>query len=626
MIVDAMRRSLRHRAPDGIDVRTRDNVAVIFGRLHATPEACFERQPHECSDGTWLVADARIDNRAELMERFGWARPAATTTDVELLATCYAQAGPRASMHLLGDFAVVIIDTRGRICCWRDHLGVKPLYYWIGDDWVVIGSELRQIMAHPDAPWAANIGLLGEYLSGWVESTTATVIQGVHRVPAAHGLVISREGARSWRYWMPPFEDRIELDTLADYEEQFRSLFTEAVQCRLRAVGPVGVELSGGLDSTSVTAMAARLVSFGRVSVTDVLAHSCVFPWSGRADENHYIREAVNHLGLDWTAIVDDGERPAWAWDDALFWSDIPLPPDGPAHVDLCRSARDRGCSVVLTGHGGDHWFDPSPYALPELIEDHRFATAWRMARGFTGAGLRASTSLLLKAAVALNRPSWMHRPGAPKRAAAVTGGARVEARLDARRSPGRLPRAFRRLRAQRHFEHCAGGYDAMSFEIFDRTAALAGVEYRHPYFDRRLVEFGCRVPVTVHATPTLNRRLQREALRDLLPAGVAARRTKARFSEVWLREVDRHLPNASWPDTHVVRNGWVDLREARAGMARTRAEIAGPRGAGQIFFLWGMVQVESVLRALSELPDRSNPDHGMAADEHPDAQAQRRS
>jgi asparagine synthase (glutamine-hydrolysing) len=228
VIVDAMRRSLQHRAPDGIDVRTRDNVAVIFGRLHATPEACFECQPHECGDGTWLVADARIDNRAELMERLGWARPAVSTSDVELLAAYYERASERAADDVLGDFAMVAIDPRGRICCWRDHLGVKPLYYWVSDDWVVIGSELRQIAAHPDAPRTPDTGLLGLYLSGWVESTTATVIRGVYRLPAAHTLVIDRQGVRTWRYWMPPFDDRIELDTLSDYAEQFLSLFTEA--------------------------------------------------------------------------------------------------------------------------------------------------------------------------------------------------------------------------------------------------------------------------------------------------------------------------------------------------------------------------------------------------------------
>ena len=219
----------------------------------------------------------------------------------------------------------------------------------------------------------------------------------------------------------------------------------------------------------------------------------------------------------------------------------------------------------------------------------------------------RAAAELLLRAGIAPHRPSWVRNPRASRRAPAVTGAARDAARLDERRVPGRLERAFRGLWAQRHFEQVAGGYDAMSMEIFDRTAARAGVEYRHPYFDRRLVEFACRIPVTVHASPALNRRLQRLGLRELLPPGVAARRSKARFSEVWLRTVERHLPDSSWPDALVVRNGWVDLGEARAAMRHTRAKIAGPSGAGQIFFLWGMVQVESVLRPCAA-PARTAP------------------
>jgi len=138
-----------------------------------------------------------------------------------------------------------------------------------------------------------------------------------------------------------------------------------------------------------------------------------------------------------------------------------------------------------------------------------------------------------------------------------------------------------------------------MTLEILDRIAARAGVEYRHPYLDRRLVEFGCRVPVTVHAAPTLNRCLQRAGLRDVLPPGVAARRSKARFSEVWLRDIEGHLPEAEWRQTHLVRNGWIDLPSVCAAMERTRGQVAGPSGAGPIFLLWGIVQAESVLRAL---------------------------
>src|ERR671926_492374 len=92
-IVEIVRQSLEHRAPDGIDVATRENVAVIFGRLHATPEARFERQPHTCRDGTWIVADVRIDNRAELVRRLRRPHSGSSSSDIELIACSYEENG-----------------------------------------------------------------------------------------------------------------------------------------------------------------------------------------------------------------------------------------------------------------------------------------------------------------------------------------------------------------------------------------------------------------------------------------------------------------------------------------------------------------------------------------------------
>jgi hypothetical protein len=95
-------------------------------------------------------------------------------------------------------------------------------------------------------------------------------------------------------------------------------------------------------------------------------------------------------------------------------------------------------------------------------------------------------------------------------------------------------------------------------------------------------------------------RRLQREALRELLPPAVATRTSKASFGQVWLREIDRHLPEASWSDSEVVKAGWVDLAESVAAMERTRTVMAGRMGGGKIIGMWGIVQTEAVVRALT--------------------------
>jgi asparagine synthase (glutamine-hydrolysing) len=610
-IIESVRRSLEHRAPDGTDVATRENVAVIFGRLHATPEARFERQPHECRDGSWLVADARIDNRSDLVRGLPQTLRESSTSDVELIAACYEDGSDKAIAELVGDFAIAKIDPRGRLTCFRDHLGVKPLYYWIGDDWIVIASELRQIAAHPDAPRAINVGLLGEYLSGWVEDATSTVVRDVNRLPAAHALVIEAGRPRTRRYWTPRFDDRIELKDSAAYEDEFLALFTEAVRCRMRSCGPVGTELSGGLDSTSVTAMASRLVRSGGVPASDVLSFSCLFPWSPRTREDGYIKTAVDGLGVDWTPVVNDPDREPWLWDDAKFWSDIPLPPDGPDHVGLCRAARDRGCSVVLTGHGGDQWFAPSHSdALLDLIASRRLASAWDMAHRNADSGTRSAINVLLRQAVIPRLPSWARRRRTVRRAPWVSGTTREEAKLDERPSPGHLPQLFRRPIAQRCYEHCAGGYDAMTMEILDRTAARAGVEFRHPYLDRRLVDFACRIPVSVHYTRTQTRRLQREGLREVLPPSIAERTSKASFGQIWLREIDRHLPDADWSACDVAQAGWVDLSEAQAAMERTRTVMADRMGGGKIIGMWGIVQAEAVVRALNSPPSaKASPD-----------------
>jgi asparagine synthase (glutamine-hydrolysing) len=593
-VVEPIAASLSHRAPDGTDVSTVGAVAAVVGRLHATPEAHLERQPVEGPSGARLVADVRLDNRRELMELLGWTRPAAATTDPDLIAACYTRFGRDTPDVLVGDFAAVVIEADGRILAVRDHLGVKPLYYWISRDWIMLSSELRQIAAHPDAPRDVDAGMCGQYLSGHVESRTGTVVAGVHRLPGGHRLTIGRDGTRVDAYWRPSFDERLELGTRAEYEDAFMDLFTEAVRCRMRTAGPTAAELSGGLDSTSVTAVAAGLVASGGVPSTEVHALSCLFPWSRRADEYPYIRQAVEALGVPWTGVVDDARRRRWAFTDAAFWSDIPLPPDGPDHVELCHTARRQGCAVVLTGHGGDHAFDPSPFVLPELLEERRFLEAWRLSTWFAGPRVRPRLAALVGAARPDSRP-----PGAGPRAAPVTGTARSRSGLDDRPVAGQLHRAYRRRRAQAHYERFCGGYDAMSLEVFDRIAARAGVEYRHPYLDRRLVEFGCRVPVWVHATSTANRCLQRGALRDTLPHDIVRRRSKASFSEVWLRDLESHLPHRDWPRSALVTQGWIDAARADVALARTRRRVAGPNGAGPIFMLWGMVQIEAVLRAL---------------------------
>ena len=592
-VVEPIAEAVRHRGPDGIHVETSENVAMIHARLIATPEAQGERQPFQAGNGTWIVGDLRIDNRAELLTALDLVdRP--DTPDIEIVALAHQRWSDRLVDHMIGDFAIVIVEPGGRLRCLRDHLGVKPLYYWCSADWVVIASGMREISAHPAAPRQLDVRMMGEYLSGWVEDAEATALDGARRLPAAHVMTID-DRVEQCRYWAPPLDDRIELADVTEYTAEFRRRFTESVRSRLRAPGPVGCELTGGLDSTSVAAMATRLIGQGEACSTGLLTFSCLFPGSPRADEQTFIDCAVDELDLDWQPVVSDPNRGPWVNADVAHWCDIPLPPDGPDHVALARAAAANGCRVVLTGQGGDNWFDASPVALAALLDERRLGAAWQVARRWSGGPIVSAATTLARYGLLDRKPGWLHRPRT-RRAAWVTGQARVAAELDRRRRPAVRDRAYRTVMGQWRHEVLADGYEAMTKEVLDRIAAAGGVEARHPYLDRRLVELAARAPAGVHVTATADRALQRSGLRGLVPDRIVERTTKAAFNEVWHTEIVRQL-RPSCDSIRPVDAGWLDPSAVAELLQVTSDRIRAGASGGAVLPLWGIVQVDALMR-----------------------------
>ncbi len=594
-LVARLHRSLAHRGPDGMSQHTEGSWAAIHAVVDTASFPPSEPQPYRHPGGTWYVADVRIDDRAGVVARLGGASWA-SASDIALLAEIHQRWGTAGVADLVGDFAVVAIRPDRSITCFRDHMGVKPLYYWCSDRWIVIGSELRQVAAHPEAPAALDLRLVGQYLSGFVEDPADTVIAGVRRLPAAHQLDVSgpcgRPGPRVTRYWTPQLDEPLVLASESAYREQFRQLLTEAVRCRLPADRPVATHLSGGLDSTSATLLAAHLRG-----ADNVRAYSLLFPDSPGSDEQPFIDLAAEAGGLTWEPVIDDPGRARWVGDEIAFWSDIPLPPDGPNHVELGRRARQAGCRVVLSGHGGDNWLETSHLVVTELLQRRRLGAAWNQARWLHGPAPLPTVAALARAGADPRRPRWLRRPGR-HRAPWVAGAPRVAAELDRRPTPGRLPRQFRSLAAQLRFEAETGGHEAMVREVLDRIGARAGVEIRHPYLDRRLMEFACRIPAEVHTTPGRNRRLQRDGLADLLPPGIAERTSKASFRALWYREISRHLPADAMAQTSLARLGWIDPSGALAAYDKTERAVARRSGGGHAFGLWGLVQVEALLQS----------------------------
>lgn len=260
----AMRAALTHSTPDASAQWVNGAVGLAQVTLWTTPESRTESFPLiETSNNLALVADARLDNRDELIPLLGLGdRPASKVGDGQLLLAAYRAWGERCAEHLLGDFAFAIWDeTQHTLYCARDHLGIRPFYYFGSPQFFVFGSEINALLTLPNVPRRVNEIRVAEFLRLTESSDRrGTFYADIFRLPPGAWMTVRDGHCRTQSYWS--LDPTYELPPASDEEndEQFRELFFESVRCRLRSAYPVGTILSGGLDSAAVTCVADELL------------------------------------------------------------------------------------------------------------------------------------------------------------------------------------------------------------------------------------------------------------------------------------------------------------------------------------------------------------------------------
>ena len=515
-----------HRAGGPFHITCIANVAMA-----ATSEALHLA-------GATVVVDGLVDNVDDL----------ARTLDVERDARAVALAAFRrwgldAGAHLLGDFVVVINEAHARtLTCIRDPMGQRPLFYGISRDAIVIASEAHQIVRHPEMPRAINEGMVAEHLSDMPSTSTETLWRDVFRVPPGYGLQIAAAGdVQVRRYWDLDPNRSLTQATNEEYDEQFRDLFSRAVECRVRNVEHVGVLLSGGIDSSSIAGVAQDIRV--RAGASPLHAFSATFP-DRACDESSFIDAVVGmwHLPSTRTNVVLPVRADLEAYADRYL--DVPMTPGLTGDV-LRRTAASIGVTTVLTGSGGDDFFSGSPLRPLEML------------RGGDVAGVaRAIVSPLLSDRVRqFLRPMFGARPASrPWIRAEFASGIGLEDRLLARTIPTYPTREQRDI-----YAIVRGLPQILGDEIEDRAAHAAGVVQRHPFYDRRVVEFGFALPPAQRMQDDLHKAVIRRALRAYLPAVIADRSSKAEFSFVYAAALDAIGARQVVTRLQSAERGWVD-------------------------------------------------------------------
>ncbi|HTC23007.1 MAG TPA: asparagine synthase (glutamine-hydrolyzing) [Gemmatimonadales bacterium] len=535
-LFEAMRDSLTHRGPDDAGSMVEPGIALGSRRLAIRDLSPRGHMPMQTPDGRYtIVYNGEVYNSNELrrqLEARGWTFR--STSDTEVVLYLFAEQGPAMLDRLNGMFAIAIWDRHERaLFLARDRLGVKPLYYARGRNSLSFASEPKSLFAAGMRP-AMNQSAWDELMCFSFVSGEETVYDGVVRLLPGHFLVW-RDGAVTITRWWN-LGERVATPMDGSPDEWFRSAFDDSVGLRRISDVPIGVLLSGGLDSASVAASLAIQAGTGVESFTMGFAERGF-------DERPLAREVVSRWGLtSHEMTVSPADVPELIA-EAVRFNDEPLAHGHEPHLlAISRHAKPR-VTVLLSGEGADELLGGYPRYRPLL-----YPGALRAAQGLVGPAARRM--------VGAGRRAKLYRLlGLPTLDAAVLFNASdvLPTHLAALGHPVRNDFAYRRgvLDEARRAYPASPVRQAMYLDqhtflcyLLDRNDKMtmgASIECRVPFLDYRLIEGAARLPDSVLFRMGKGKAIQRSALGDRIPRPLHHAR-KWGFVVPWVRYL-REVP-----------------------------------------------------------------------------------
>ena len=564
----AMRNTLHHRGPDdaGVWWSPDGRVGLAHQRLAIIDLSPGGHQPMSDASGQlWLDFNGEIYNHQSLrpeLELRGHAFR--TASDSEVILEAYRAWGLDCVTHLNGMFAFSLYDSAKRLLFLaRDRAGEKPLFYCHRDGRFVFASELKAFMADPAFPRQLNLQALHFYLTYGYVPGSMCMLKDVQKLSQGHAMTLDlkTDKLRIWRYWQLPEPC---LSTSEDAEalaEELENLLLDSVRLRLAADVPVGILLSGGIDSSLVTALAAR------VSSRPVKTYTVSFPGYGAYDEGPYARLVAEHFATEHTELVAEANIVALL-PELARQVDEPMADSSILPTYLISRMIRQHATVALGGDGGDELF--GGYWHHSWIQREQHLR--RFVPTFLQSWVRTAAARLLPLGVRGRNYLLGFAEKPPQSLAYINLFFDAQSRLQLL-SPGlgyqqllgASPEAYKA-------ELCSNGktalqyatvVDFMSYMVddilvkVDRASMLTSLEIRAPWLDHRIIEFAFgRVPDELRATQKERKILPRRLAQRLLPARLNLTRKqgfslplKSWFNGEWgdyiksiLREADPQL------------------------------------------------------------------------------------
>jgi asparagine synthase (glutamine-hydrolysing) len=591
--LEAMTRAQRHRGPDGEGLWHAAGIALGHRRLKIIDLSEAGRQPMSTADGRFtIVFNGEVYNYAELREALA-GEPFRSRTDTEAVLYAYARWGAACLERFVGMFALAIWDAReAELFCARDRLGIKPFYYAERDGHVMFGSEIRALLAGGVQP-EVNPAVLYDFLArDFYEHTEETFFAGIRKLAPGHWMRVRggrAEPAR--RYWdlKSAAEACAVAATSEAREERLLELASEAVRSHLVSDVPVGIALSGGLDSATLLSLVDRV----HPDPTRVEAFSFAFAEEAYS-ERPFVLEMARHTGrrahfseLSALEFADTARGYAVSQEEPFAGAPIS------AYARCYELARQRGFIVLMDGSGVDEGLAGYGRFRPALWADLFAEGDWAsLEKELSSAGVAtaAQRTLALEQLRAAVQPQADEGVGQD-----LTRSVRPEClNGDFVRAAGGAAPAFERPFGDhlRNVMYRELRYTKLprALRFRDRLSMAVGTELRPPFLDHRLLAYEFALPATDRIHRGVSKAILRRAAARLLPDAVrlASKRSVQTPQREWFRGELRDWVRERVDTATFWARGWVDRRQAVAAMDGF-FEGAGDNS----FFLWQWINLE---------------------------------
>jgi asparagine synthase (glutamine-hydrolysing) len=544
-LLDRMITRVRHRGPDDCGTHTDKQVGLAHARLSIIDLASGDQPMHNEDGSVSIVFNGEIFNyvelRADLLQRGHRFR---TQCDTEVILRLYEESGEDCVRHLNGQWAFAIWDSRReKLFLSRDRLGVRPLFYTVADQALLFGSEMKSLFALPQVSREIDPIALDQIFTFWVTVPPRTTFKRVRELPPGHSMTVQDGKVTVARHWQLDYGAGLDGTpdagaSEAACAEKLLELLVDATRIRLRSDVPVGAYLSGGLDSTLVTALIRRFTG------APLKTFSISFD-DPEFDESGYQNEAVRFLGTHHQEVRCTPADIGRVFPDVVWHTERPILRTAPAPLYILSGlVRKHGYKVVLTGEGSDEML--GGYDIFKEAKIRRFCAA---------------------------RPDSPRRPLLLKRLYPYLGnlqsqsGAYLQAFFGARRDEtgdeffSHLPRWRLTSKLKALFSDAVraeiGAYDGLAelrdvlpsgysgWDSFcqaqylesahllpgyilssqgDRMAMAHSVEARFPFLDHRVVEFAARIPPRLKMKVLNEKYLLKRCADGLVPPSVKKR------------------------------------------------------------------------------------------------------